>query len=146
MFKKIKNRKGFTLIELIVVIAILAVLAAIIIPTVANNIARANDARDLANTRSALAAYTVALLVLDENAAALPTAPTPPGATAACTTNASLATRTLTTFSCNFGTGRTFSLQPNGEVTASCSLIFILIYPMPNRIGFLLLKFRQFPT
>jgi type IV pilus assembly protein PilA len=61
MFKKIKNRKGFTLIELIVVIAILAVLAAIIIPTVANNIARAEDARDLANARSTLCSITLLL-------------------------------------------------------------------------------------
>jgi prepilin-type N-terminal cleavage/methylation domain-containing protein len=59
MFKKIKNRKGFTLIELIVVIAILAVLAAIIIPTVSSNIARANEARDLANARSVYAQVAI---------------------------------------------------------------------------------------
>jgi type IV pilus assembly protein PilA len=32
MVEKIKNRKGFTLIELIVVIAIIAILAAVLIP------------------------------------------------------------------------------------------------------------------
>ena len=62
MFKKIKNRKGFTLIELIVVIAILAVLAAIIIPTVSSSIERAQNARDLANSRSIYAALSIEIL------------------------------------------------------------------------------------
>ena len=114
MFKKIKNRKGFTLIELIVVIAILAVLAAIIIPTVASNIERANNARDLANTRSALATYTVAVLS-SESGAAKPANPTVPDGT--CTGDADMVNLTVTSFSCNFGTGRTFALQSTGEVT-----------------------------
>lgn len=62
MFKKIKNRKGFTLIELIVVIAILVVLAAIIIPTVASSLDRANNARDLANARSLYAEASITVL------------------------------------------------------------------------------------
>jgi len=62
MFKKIKNRKGFTLIELIVVIAILAVLAAIIIPTVSSSLTRANEARDLANSRSIYAQVSIAVV------------------------------------------------------------------------------------
>jgi prepilin-type N-terminal cleavage/methylation domain-containing protein len=50
MFKRAKNKKGFTLIELIVVIAILAILAAIAIPrlggftaTAKENVAVANE-------------------------------------------------------------------------------------------------------
>lgn len=50
--KKILTKKGFTLIELIVVIAILAILAAILIPSLMNYIDRANDAKDEANARS----------------------------------------------------------------------------------------------
>lgn len=50
--KKLLNKKGFTLIELIVVIAIIAILAAILIPSLLNYIQEANDARDLANARS----------------------------------------------------------------------------------------------
>ncbi len=111
MFKKIKNRKGFTLIELIVVIAILAVLAAIIIPTVANNIARANDARDLANTRSAYASYTVQLLLLETGT---PATPTIPGGTCAVTVSAE---RVVTAFSCTITGGKTFSLKPDGQIS-----------------------------
>jgi len=46
-----KSRKGFTLIELVVVIAILGILAAILIPVISGFIQRANEAADLANAR-----------------------------------------------------------------------------------------------
>lgn len=52
MKKLIKNKKGFTLIELIVVIAILAVLAAILIPSIMNYVAEARDARNDSNARA----------------------------------------------------------------------------------------------
>lgn len=57
--KKLLNKKGFTLIELIVVIAILAILAAILIPSITNYVDRANRAKDAANAR---ATYTEAAL------------------------------------------------------------------------------------
>lgn len=50
--KKILSKKGFTLIELVVVIAILAVLAAILIPSITGYITEAEVARDRANVRS----------------------------------------------------------------------------------------------
>jgi type IV pilus assembly protein PilA len=50
MFKK--NRKGFTLIELIVVIAILAILAAIAIPTFIGVTQNATDTVVIANART----------------------------------------------------------------------------------------------
>jgi type IV pilus assembly protein PilA len=50
MFKK--NRKGFTLIELIVVIAILAILAAIAIPTFIGVTKNASDTVVIANART----------------------------------------------------------------------------------------------
>ncbi len=57
--KKILTKKGFTLIELIVVIAILAILAAILIPSLVNYLNEAKIAKGTANTRSQ---YTAVML------------------------------------------------------------------------------------
>lgn len=46
------NKKGFTLIELIVVIGILAVLAVVLIPSIMNYVAEAREARNNANARA----------------------------------------------------------------------------------------------
>jgi len=46
------NKKGFTLVELVIVIAILAILAAIAIPTVSNVIGTANTNTDAANCQT----------------------------------------------------------------------------------------------
>ena len=47
------NKKGFTLIEMLVVIAIIAVLVAVAIPVVSNSTTKAKAATDAANLRSA---------------------------------------------------------------------------------------------
>ena len=52
MKKLIKNKKGFTLIELIVVIAILAVLAAILVPSILGYVKEARIAANDANART----------------------------------------------------------------------------------------------
>ena len=65
-----KNRKGFTLIEMLVVIAIIAILVAIIIPTVSNATSRAKAATDAANLRSVLGLANTQLVENDEDAAA----------------------------------------------------------------------------
>lgn len=52
------NKKGFTLIEMLVVIAIIAILVAIVIPVVGNSTEKAKEAKDAANIRSAIAEVT----------------------------------------------------------------------------------------
>ncbi|MDD6678343.1 MAG: prepilin-type N-terminal cleavage/methylation domain-containing protein [Firmicutes bacterium] len=53
--KKLMNKKGFTLIEMLVVIAIIAILVAIIIPTVTKATTKAAAATNAANLRSLIA-------------------------------------------------------------------------------------------
>lgn len=49
-----RNKKGFTLIEMLVVIAIIAVLVSIVIPTVTSATTKAEAAVDAANLRSVM--------------------------------------------------------------------------------------------
>ena len=62
----IRNKKGFTLIEMLVVIAIIAVLVAIVIPTVTAATDKAKAATDAANLRSTLGALNSEILINDE--------------------------------------------------------------------------------
>ena len=48
---KIKNSKGFSLVELIVVIAIMAVLVCILTPTLIKQIEKSNRSRDMTNAK-----------------------------------------------------------------------------------------------
>lgn len=57
-FRKHSNQ-GFTMAELLVVVAIIAVLVAIAIPVFASQLEKSREAVDLANTRSAYAAFQV---------------------------------------------------------------------------------------
>ena len=41
--KSLKNKKGFTIVELVIVIAVIAILAAVMIPTFSNIITKANE-------------------------------------------------------------------------------------------------------
>lgn len=62
--KKERNDKGFTLVELIVVLVILAILAAILIPALLGYIDRAKGSQDVINAKTCLTAaqteYTAA--------------------------------------------------------------------------------------
>lgn len=59
--RKMKNKKGFTLVELIVVLVILAILAALLIPALTGYIDKANQEKIIAECRSvAMAAQTTA--------------------------------------------------------------------------------------
>lgn len=62
-----KNKKGFTLVELVIVIAVIAILAAVLIPTfgaIINNANKSAAEQEASNLRTAL------LLVEDENGVA----------------------------------------------------------------------------
>ena len=55
------NKKGFTIVELVIVIAVIAILAAVLIPTFSGIIAKANlsaDQQAIRNMNTALATYT----------------------------------------------------------------------------------------
>lgn len=60
--RKIKNSKGFTLMEMLIVVAIIAILVAIAIPTFTSSLEKAREAADLANIRSAYAEAMVKYL------------------------------------------------------------------------------------
>ena len=57
--RKMKNSKGFTLMEMLIVVAIIAVLVAVMIPVMTNALEKSREAADLANTRSAYAQLLV---------------------------------------------------------------------------------------
>ena len=71
MFEKIrkfKDRKGFTLVELIVVLVILAILAALLIPALTGYIDKANKEKAIAECRMAVIASGKVVSLIYENA------------------------------------------------------------------------------
>ena len=62
LLKKLKNKKGFTLAELLIVVAIIAVLVAISIPIFNSQLEKSRDAVSVANMRAAYAEAQTAYL------------------------------------------------------------------------------------
>ena len=64
MLKKLRrNKKGFTLAELLIVVAIIGVLVAISIPIFTGQLEKAREATDAANVRAAYAAVSTDVLL-----------------------------------------------------------------------------------
>ena len=57
------NKKGFTIVELVIVIAVIAILAAVLIPTFSGIIAKANESADIKAVREMNTAYTAEFAV-----------------------------------------------------------------------------------
>jgi prepilin-type N-terminal cleavage/methylation domain-containing protein len=78
MFKKLndlkKSKKGFTLVELIVVLVILAILAAILVPTLLGYIDKARSEKDYATAQTVRVAAQAALDEMYGKSVALSTA------------------------------------------------------------------------
>ena len=66
MKKNNKNRKGFTIVELVIVIAVIAILAGVLIPTFSGVVDKANQSKALQEVKSAYAA-TLAKDLSDSN-------------------------------------------------------------------------------
>ncbi len=53
LLRKLKNKKGFTLMEMLIVVAIMVILVAVSIPVFTNQLDKAKEATDAANLRAA---------------------------------------------------------------------------------------------
>ncbi len=55
--KKTNSKKGFTLVELVIVIAVIAILSAILVPTFSSVIGNANKTKEKADLKAAITTY-----------------------------------------------------------------------------------------
>ena len=67
MLKKLNNKKGFTLMEMLIVVAIIAVLVAIAIPVFNGALTKSKEAADVANIRALYAEWQVGILTENKN-------------------------------------------------------------------------------
>jgi type IV pilus assembly protein PilA len=76
--KRKKNEKGFTLVELVVVIAILALLVTLLVPKIMGNVEEARINTELSNARTIASQITVHNAMRKTGVASIPaTLPTP---------------------------------------------------------------------
>ena len=70
MLKKLQSKKGFTLMEMLIVVAIIAVLVAIAIPVFNGALTKSKEAADVANVRATYAEWQTAMLTENTKAPA----------------------------------------------------------------------------
>jgi type IV pilus assembly protein PilA len=121
--RALKEKKGFTLVELIVVLVILAILAALLVPALTGYIDRANNEKIIAETRSAvMAAQTIASEEYAKNTTSLSEGSnvTVDGASTAYTTAIkNLAEVSGTVTSVSVSSGKVTSLTYSGTKTCT---------------------------
>ena len=62
------NKKGFTIVELVIVVTVIAILSAVMVPTFSNVINNSKDSADLQSARNAYTQYTMACAEANEEA------------------------------------------------------------------------------
>ena len=64
--KNLKNKKGFTIVELVIVIAVIAILAAVLIPTFSGIIQKAEASADMQEARNAYTQYIASATTIED--------------------------------------------------------------------------------
>ena len=64
--KRNNQKRGFTIVDLVIVIAVIAILAAVLIPTYANLVKKANEAKAQADAKNLITAMLADILTREE--------------------------------------------------------------------------------
>lgn len=118
MLEKLRSKKGFTLMEMLIVVAIIAILIAIAIPTFAGQLEKANQATDAANIRAAYAQAALDALDKDGAGSAESVAMVHSG-TFNKITNARIGDKDITDLTVTKGNTVTVSIAADGKVTVT---------------------------
>ena len=116
MLEKLRSKKGFTLMEMLIVVAIIAILIAIAIPTFAAQLDKANQATDAANIRSAYAEAALNALENGTGTGSAESVPMVHTGTFNKLTNARIGNTDITTKSVTKGNTVTVTVNADGSV------------------------------